>query len=259
MAWLDVFRFLKQNEGSFDSVLLSGSMQLVADRQRLLPSLIERASGVLASNLSSHLAKGEKNRLIFVLPNATQSLGRFLAVSLLLADFVKRQAGDGAILGGDLLLVTQHIRTCVTLLRDVGVRHRSQKLVITEFWPIEVLSQYSPPADSKPRVFVANPGWSAVLGVRQAFGSVVIDVSHPRPSDHLDSLLRQPSIASAPIQIIVIPPWERDRIEELKEKDRQSDLIWAWDPAAVEAIDELLAVKAPAVPKKSAERYIWLS
>jgi hypothetical protein len=258
MAWLDVFRFLKQNEGSFDSVLLSGSMQLVADRQRLLPSLIERASGVLASNLSSHLAKGEKNRLIFVLPNATQSLGRFLAVSLLLADFVKRNAGQNAVIGGDLLLVTQQIRNCVNLLRDVGVSHRSQKLAITEFWPIEVLSQYAPPADSKPRVFVANPGWSSMLGQRQAFGSVVIDASHPRTSNHLEALLKQPSIAFAPKQILVIPPWEHDRIEALSEPNRPSDLIWAWDPAAVEAIEELLGGKSLLPPKKS-ERVIWLS
>ncbi|MEI9975316.1 MAG: hypothetical protein WDO73_26595 [Ignavibacteriota bacterium] len=258
MPWLDTFRALKHEE-TFESKLLRDHLPLVADGRSLSPSLIERASGVLASHLPKSLGKGQKSRLIFVLPNATQSLGRFLAVSLLLADFVKRQAGDGAILGGDLLLVTQHIRNCVNLLRDVGVRHRSQKLAITEFWPIEVLSQYSPPADSKPRVFVANPGWSAVLGERQAFGSVVIDVSHPRTSDHLESLLRQPSVASAPIQILVIPPWERDRIEELKEKDRQSDLIWAWDPAAVEAIDELLAVKAPPPPKQTADRYIWLS
>ncbi|MDX2181568.1 MAG: hypothetical protein SFV18_18380 [Bryobacteraceae bacterium] len=180
-------------------------------------------------------------------------------MSLLLADFVKRQSGQGAILGGDLLLVTQHIRNCVNLLRDVALRHRSDRLAITEFWPIEVLSQYSPAADSKPRVFVANPGWSSVLGQRQAFGSVVIDVSHPRTSDHLETLLKQPSVASAPIQILVIPPWEHDRIAALAEKDRPSDLIWAWDPAAVEAIEGLLTVRSIPTTKKPPERFVWLS
>lgn len=258
MAWPDTFRALKQEE-TFESKLLRGQLPLVADGEKLSPSLIERASGVLASHLPRSLAKGQKSRLIFLLPNATQSLGRFLAVSLLLADFVKKQSGHGAILGGDLLLVTQHIRNCVNLLRDVALRYRSDRLAITEFWPIEVLSQYSPPADSKPRVFVANPGWSSVLGQRQAFGSVVIDVSHPRTSDHLETLLKQPSVASAPIQILVIPPWEQDRIAALAEKDRPSDLIWAWDPAAVEAIEELLAGRSILTTKKPAERFVWLS
>ena len=258
MPWLDVFQALKQSESSFDSVLLRGNLPLVVNGQRLSPSVIERASGVLSSNLPRLLKEGEKNRLIFVLPNATQSLGRFLAVSLLLADFVKRQAGQSAVLRGDLLLITQHIRNCVDLLRNVSLHHRSERLPIAAFWPIEVLSQYAAPADSKPRVFVANPGWSSVFGQRQAFDSVVIDVSHPRTSAHLESILKQPSVASAPIQILVIPPWEQDRIEALWEKDRPSDLIWAWDPAAVEAIEELLGGKS-LTPSKKTGRFVWLS
>ena len=258
MAWLDAFRALRQEE-SFESILLRDRLPLVVDGQRLAPSVIERASGVLAAHLPTQLEPGRKSRLIFVLPNATQSLGRFLAVSLLLADFVKRQEQRGALLTGDILLVTQHIRNCVNVLRDVAVRYYSEKLPIAKFWPIEVLSQYAPTADSKPRVFVANPGWSSVLGDRQAFGSVVIDVSHPRTADHLESLLKQPSVAAAPIQILVIPPWEPDRIEALAEKGRSSDLIWAWDPAAVEAIEELLAPKSLPPSTKQAERYIWLS
>ncbi len=258
MAWLDVFRFVKENEGSFESVLLSGTVQLVANSQQLQPSLIERASGVLASKLSSRLATGEKNRLIFVLPNATQALGRFVAVSLLLADFVKQKVGQNAVIGGDLLLVTQQIRNCVSLLRDIGGRHRSEKIAITEFWPIEVLSQYAPSADSKPRVFVANPGWSSVLGERTAFGTVVIDASHPRTSNHLETLLKQPSIASAPVQILVIPPWENDRIQKLSEPNRPSDLVWAWDPGAVEAIAELLGEISLPRPKPP-DRVLWLS
>src|ERR1700749_3038100 len=142
MPWLDSFSALKQQE-SFESKLLRDKLPLVADGQSLSPSLIERASGMLAAYLPQSFAPGEKSRLIFVLPNATQSLGRFLAVSLLLADFVKRQEGSGPLLAGDVLLVTQHIRDCVNHLRDVAPRNRSEKIPITEFWPIEVLSQYS--------------------------------------------------------------------------------------------------------------------
>ncbi len=259
MPWLDAFRELKHGE-TFESILLRDDVPLVmANGDRLSPSLVERASGVLAAHLPRHLAEGEKRRLIFVLPNATQSLGRFLAVSLLLADFVKRQTCDGPLLAGDLLLVTQHIRNCVSLLREVALRRRSEKLAITQFWPIEVLSQYATSLDAKPRVYVANPGWSSVLGSRQAFGSVVIDASHPRTSDHLADLLKQPSIASAPIQILVIPPWENERIMALSEKGRSSDLIWAWDPAAVEAVEELLGTKPTSPATTPTERFVWLS
>lgn len=258
MAWLDAFQALKQNERSFESVLLRGGVPLVANGESLSPSAIERASAVLAAHLPNHASTSAKTRLMFLLPNATQSLGRFLAVSLLLADFVRRKGGQGAILRGDLLLVTQHIKNCVNLLRSVSLRHRSEQLHITEFWPIEVLSQYAPSKDSNPRVFVANPGWSSVFGQRQTFGSVVIDASHPRTADHLEDILKQPSVAAAPFQILVIPPWEQDRINALAEPGRPSDLIWAWDPAAVEAIEELLGGKK-LPPPKSAGRFLWLS
>ena len=257
MSWLDAFRALKKEE-TFESVLLRDRIPLVVNGQRLSPSLVDRASGVLTAFLPSNLGKGEKRRLIFVLPNATQNLGRFVAVSLLLADFVKRQEGGGPLIEGDLLLITQHIRNCVNLLRDIAVRHRSEKLAITKFWPIEVLSQYAPASNSKPRVFVTNPGWSSILRDRQGFGSVVFDVSHPRTADHLEELLKQPSIESAPIQILVIPPWENDRIAALSESSRPADLIWAWDPAAVAALGELLVTKSISLCTEPTERFIWL-
>ena len=99
MPWLDSFSALKQQE-TFESKLLRDKLPLIADGHSLSSSLIERASGMLAAYLPHSLATGEKSRLVFILPNATQSLGRFLAVSLLLADFVKRQSGHRPNLGG---------------------------------------------------------------------------------------------------------------------------------------------------------------
>jgi hypothetical protein len=125
--WLETFRVLGQEE-TLASKLLGDRIPLVMKGSRLSSSLVERASGVLASQLPLHFTSGEKRRLLFLLPNATQSLGRFLAISLLLADLAYRY-GKGApsrekgrLLQGDLLLVTQHIRECVGLLREVCVR-----------------------------------------------------------------------------------------------------------------------------------------
>ena len=122
--WLETFRVLGQEE-TLASKLLRDRILLMMKGSR---SLVKRARGVLASQLPLHLTPGEKRRLMFLLPNATQSLGRFLAVSLLLADLAHRY-GKGAhsrekgrLLQGDLLLVTQHIRECVGLLREVCVR-----------------------------------------------------------------------------------------------------------------------------------------
>jgi len=70
VSWLDSFGALKQQE-TFESKLLCDRLPLVADGHGLSPSLIERASGVLAAHLPQSLMNGQKLRLILVLPNAT--------------------------------------------------------------------------------------------------------------------------------------------------------------------------------------------
>jgi len=185
-------------------------------------------------------------------------------VSLLLADFVHRQGvgvqheEKGELIRGDLLLVTQHIRECVTLLRGVAVKYGTEALPLTKFWPIGVVSQYSPSPDNSPRVFVANPGWSSSIGEGRTYGSVVIDVSHPRTADHLDKLLAHPSIAAAPVQIIVIPPCEQDRLDHLQTSDRASCLAWAWDPAALDALETAVGTAYSTPPCAASERHVWV-
>jgi hypothetical protein len=262
--WLDSFRALSEAEQLLASILLKDRISLSTNGIRLRTSTLERASGVLATRLATQLAPGGRRRLVFLLPNSTQSLGRFLAVSLLVADFVHRDGRRvpfherGPLLRGDLLLVTQHIRECVALLRAVSVQHGSEALPLSSFWPIEVLSQYTPSLDDRPRVFVANPGWYSTLGERAIFASVVIDASHPRTADHLHGLLAQSTIAAAPVQILVIPPWEEDRLRRLQESHRLTTLAWAWDPAAVTAIERVLSVSTAVTELLEPERHIWV-
>ncbi|MCI0623123.1 MAG: hypothetical protein L0387_15945 [Acidobacteria bacterium] len=264
--WQETFRVLGVDTTTLAGRILQDQIPLANEGSRLSGSLVERASAVLASRLSLQLARGEKRRLVFLLPNATQSLGRFLAVSLLVADFV-HQSGvgvptneKGPLLGGDLLLITQHIRECVHLLRNVSIRYRTQSLPLSSFWPIEVFSKYSPPKDTKPRVFVANPGWSASLDEARTFGMVVIDLSHPRTVDHFERIISQPQIAQSPTQIFVTPPCERERIERLREGGKAAVLAWPWDPAAVDALQEVIEL-----PQHSngvgemLSRFLWLA
>ncbi len=261
--WLDTFRELRLSEQTLDSVLLQDRLPLALNGSSLSTTLLERASGLLAARLPVQLAPGEKRRLVFLLPNATQSLGRFLAVSLLLADFVHRH-GKGALrqekgklIHGDLLLVTQRIRDCVNLLRGLAIKAGSEALSLTDFWPVEVISQYSSPATGNPRVFVANPGWSSAFGTTRTFGSVVIDASHPRTAAHLDEILAKPSVFAAPVQILVIPPCEQSRLDALQDSSRHCCLAWAWDPAALYALADLgrrADIQEPAPP----ERHLWV-
>jgi hypothetical protein len=264
--WQNTFRLLGEDTGTLAGRLLRDQVPLVCGESKVTGSLVERASAVLAARLPLHLARGERRRLVFMLPNATQSLGRFLAVSMLVADFVHRSGvgvspdEKGRLVSGDLLLVTQHIRECVNLLRNVSIRYRSQSLSLSEIWPIEVLSQYSVPVGDKPRVFVANPGWIAAFEGTRSFGTVVVDLSHPRTSDHLERILSQSQILQCPIQVFVTPPCELERINRLREGGSVSVLAWPWDPAAIEALADVLDVAPDAGSNgQSAGRTLWIA
>ena len=263
--WLDTFKEVGQMDSTLASVFLRDRIPLWRRGSRLSGALVERASSVLASRLPVRLKPGEKRRLVFLLPHATQSFARHIAVSLLLADFVHRQSFNvpsgekGRLIPGDLLLITQHIRECASILREVAIRSGTETLPLTKYWPIEVLSQYSPPKDNKPRVFVANPGWAATLGGRRGFGTVVIDFSHPRTADHLDSLLKQPSIDAAPVQILIVPPCEQSRLDRFDEKGRDVCLTWAWDPAAVGALEMIIEPSRSSGQADGVKRFLWLS
>src|SRR3954447_15864775 len=261
--WLETFGEIRQREQTLPSILLQNRLPLALNGSSLSTTLLERASGLLAARLPVQLAPGEKRRLVFLLPNATQSLGRFLAVSLLLADFVHRHGKNvphqeiGKLIHGDLLLVTQRIRDCVHVLQGLAIKAGSQPIALTDVWPVEVISQYSPPATGNPRVFVANPGWSSAFGKSQVFGSVVIDASHPRTVAHLDEILAQPSVFAAPVQILVVPPCEQSRLDTLQDSSRHNCLAWAWDPAALYALDALgskAEIQKPVLP----ERHLWV-
>jgi hypothetical protein len=266
--WLDPFTALQHR--SLGNVLLKDQLPLLQGNRRVSSSVIERASGVLASRLPVQLEKGQQRRLVFLLPNATQSLGRYLTVSLLLADFVHRFGREhgpyvsdtevGALIRGDLLLVTQHIRDCATLLRGLCLKSTAgtRPLPLTDYWSIEVLSKYTPPSNRRPRVFVANPGWLLSGDQRYDLGGVVIDASHPRTAMHLDNLLIQPSIARTPVQILVVPPWEESQLRELTTAGHTTTFDWGWDPAAEAAIDRLVLGRAGLNETNGVNRDLWI-
>jgi hypothetical protein len=260
-SWVETFRNLAKKNHTLASIILRNGLPLVTkDGNRLTSTLVERTSSVMVTRLPLHLQSSEKRRLMFLVPKATQHLGQFLTVSLLLADFVHRfdpripSSEKGCLVNGDLLLITQHIRECISLLREVSIEDTK----LTKFWPIEVLSQYSPPIDDKPRVFVANPGWLGTIDIQRQFHSVIIDASHPRTLEHLDNLLRYPNIESSSVQILVLPPCEPERIEHLRKDHQITHLTWAWDPAASKVLEGIFSPESQVSRQTEVKRFIWL-
>ena len=239
--WVDAFESLADG-GGLPAVVLRDQLPLTGDGARLESSAAERASGVMAARLAltaSQARKGE--RLTFLVPQATQSLARYLTVSLLLADFVHREGNrvpedeQRSLLPGDVLLVTQRIRRCADLLRRLCVG----SLPLSDYWQIEVLSKYTRSITNKPRVFIANPGWNIPEGTRYTFAGAIVDASHPRTAAHLETVLRHPAIRATPLQALVVPPWDRRRLNEVSESsDRLASGLWGWDPAAEAAVEE---------------------
>lgn len=261
IMWVDRFVTLR-DDNPLLSGMLEGRMPITEGDSRLDGTVVERASGVLAARSALSAARGRqagrKKRLNLLVPNATQMLGRYLTVGLLIADFVHR---DGSrvpqnevctLVRGDLLFVTQNIRRCIALLRNL----RLGTLRLTDYWRVEVLSRYSRPVDGKPRVFVANPGWWGALPHGRRFGAVVIDASHPRTARHLPALLGEPSISAAPLQIAVVPPWEEGRLEPLLNGDRDAHSTWVWDPAAAAAVEGALLGRE--VRYETPGRTVWI-
>ncbi len=233
--WVDDLSLLGEGE-TLAAAMLKDEIPLRESGARLVSTGVERVSGVLCARMSVRSGViGGRKRLVIVVPGATQSLGRYLAVSLLLADLVHREGSRvaegerGPLVRGDLLLVTQRIRRCAELLRALRVR----SLALSDCWQMEVLSKYSRPArGTKPRVYVANPGWKPPAGGLRGFGCAIIDASHPRTAAHLEALLDHPTVRSARMQIVVVPPWEDRRLGLLREAEGMECGFWAWDPAA---------------------------
>ncbi len=243
--WVDDLSLLGEGE-TLASAMLKDEIPLRESGARLVSTGVERVSGVLCARLSVRSGVvGGRKRLVLVVPGATQSLGRYLAVSLLLADLVHREGSRvaegerGPLVRGDLLLVTQRIRRCAELLRALRVG----SFALSDCWEMEVLSKYSPPPKgTKPRVYVANPGWKPPAGGMRSFGCVIIDATHPRTAAHLKELLEHPTVRSARVQVVIVPPWEEGRLAALRKAEGMDCGCWAWDPAAASAVAQRFSV-----------------
>jgi hypothetical protein len=260
--WLDAFESLADpSNQSLEARLFRDEMPLRLDGSRLQSSAMQRASGILAAKLALGADTSDRQRLNVIIPGTSPQLGQLLPIFLLLADFVHREGSRvpteerGPLVRGDILLVTQSIRRCVEALRKLGVMVSGTIVPISTYWTIEVLSQYAPAASDRPRLFVANPGWSDTFHGMQKFGCVIVDALHPRTAAHLSRLLTEPSIAGAPLQILLEPAWGRQHILQHKDANLKLNCYWMWDASASRAVEALLRPQPTLSPRA---RDVWV-
>ena len=257
--WADTFHQLVMDSETLPSVLLRNRIPLNLDDQRMETNLVQRASGLLALRLSLTGGRDQPRRLHILTPNLTNTLARQVAIWLILGDFAHRYGSQygfpippgeaGAIVRGDVLVVTQHVTDTVRTLRSM----RLGTIRLTERWRIEPYSKFSPAMDREPRIFVTNPGWMLSSLPARDFGAVIVDGSHPRTLAHIKALLAGP-LGGVAIQVLATPPLEERQMREFTAVKGSS--VWLWDPESQRSVATAVTGGKVAVESVS-NRTIW--
>lgn len=239
------------------------STQLVTDallHRTVLPMdalAFEKISGAISVRTALRLQVSEQT-LLFVVPEATASTARYVAAALLIGDHAHKNSPEQLppeevrrLLKGDMLIVTQAISDSKSKLDELRVG-RGQRL--SDIWDITPLSKYSAPKASKPRVFLANPGWVAKSAAGRRFGAVIIDASHPRTFDQLPALLRTACGCSS-LRICITPPPSESVLAACGYPAKTS--VWLWDSQAKQ--DAQIAVESDdPVIHSIGDRFLWI-
>lgn len=246
----------------WDSALQS-STQLVTHallHKTVLPSdalAFEKVSGAVAVRAALRLLAGEQS-LLFAVPEATASTARNIVASLLIGDHAHANAQgqvphveERHLLRGDIVFVTQAISNGKARLEDLPIG-RGQRL--SELWEVTTLSRYTAAKASKPRVFIANPGWLAKTMNGRKFGAVVIDASHPSTFAQLPQLMRAAS-GCTKLRIAVSPPPAEDVLAACGYPSKLQ--LWLWDSQAKSDAETAVEAHDPK-PRASGDRHLWV-
>lgn len=217
----------------------------------------ERVSGAFAVRAALRLPVGEQS-LLFAVPEATASTARHVVAALLIGDHAHANA-QGALpqvevrplLRGDIVLVTQAISKGKVRLDELHIG-KGQRLA--DIWEVATLSRYTTKKSTKPRVFLANPGWLEKTTGEHQFGAVVIDASHPSTFARLPELMRAASGCTS-LRVAVSPPPTEAMLTSCGYPEKLQ--VWMWDPRArcdAEAVVEAADYK----PYATADRFLWV-
>lgn len=239
------------------------SIQRVTDallHRSVLPQdalAFEKVSGAIAVRTALRLPVGEQS-LLFAVPEATASTARHIVAALLVGDYAHTNAQGQVpqvearhILRGDIVLVTQAISNGKARLETLSVG-RGQRL--SDLWEITTLSRYTAAKSTKPRVFLANPGWlEKTMGGRR-FGAVVIDASHPSTFAQLPQLMRA-AMGCTSLRIGVSPPPAEEVLAACGYPSKLQ--LWLWDSQAKSDAETVVEARDPQ-HRVNGDRHLWV-
>lgn len=246
----------------WDSALQS-STQLVTHallHKTVLPSdalAFEKVSGAVAVRAALRLLAGEQS-LLFAVPEATASTARHVVASLLIGDHAHANAQglvpeveERHLLRGDIVLVTQAVSAGKARLENLSIG-RGQ--LLADLWEVTTLSRYTAAKTSKPRVFLANPGWLEKTMSGRRFGAVVIDASHPSTFAQLPQLMKAAS-GCTKLRIAVSPPPAEDVLAACGYPSKLQ--LWLWDSQAKSDAETAVEARDPK-PRANGDRHLWV-
>jgi hypothetical protein len=246
----------------WDSALQS-STQLVTHallHKTVLPAdalAFEKVSGAVAVRAALRLLAGEQS-LLFAVPEATASTARHVVASLLIGDHAHAnaqgqvpQVEERHLLRGDIVLVTQAVSAGKARLENLPIG-RGQHLA--DLWEVTTLSRYTAAKSSKPRVFLANPGWLEKTMSGRRFGAVVIDASHPSTFAQLPQLMKAAS-GCTKLRIAVSPPPAEDVLAACGYPSKLQ--LWLWDSQAKSDAETAVEARDPK-PRANGDRHLWV-
>lgn len=242
---------------------LQSSTQLVTHallHKTVLPSdalAFEKVSGAVAVRAALRLLTGEQS-LLFAVPEATASTARHIVASLLIGDHAHAnargqvpQVEERHLLRGDIVLVTQAVSAGKARLENLPIG-RGQHLA--DLWEVTTLSRYTAARSSKPRVFLANPGWLEKTMSGRRFGAVVIDASHPSTFAQLPQLMRAASGCTR-LRVAVSPPPGEDVLAACGHPSKLQ--VWMWDSQAKSDAETAAEAQDPK-QRASGDRHLWV-
>ena len=239
------------------------STQRVTDSLLLRPILpnqslaYEKISGAIAVRTAIRLLAGDQ-ALFFVVPEATPSITHCIATALLIGDYAHAN-GAGIVpeheakrlLNGDVLIVTQAISESKAVIGELHIGGGNR---LSDIWDVTPLTRYTSKKSTKPRVFLANPGWMIKIVHDQKFGAVIIDASHPRTFDRLPQLF---SIARgcSSLRFVVCPPPSDAVLAACGVPSRTG--VWLWDLDAKKGAERVIGLP-DLVKHHVGERFLWI-
>jgi hypothetical protein len=216
----------------------------------------EKISAAIAVRLAL-LARSKPRSLFLLVPEASDSTARYVAAGLLVGDFAHKERGNalgvaegGTLINGDLLLITQAVAPSKTALEELKL---GTGFPLGDLWEVAPLTRYMTTGYTKPRVYIANPGWAKYDLAKRPFGAVVIDATHPRTMSQLREILAGP-ISKVPIRIAVLPAVDKAFLRECG--DLSNAAIWLWDPQAKADADAIVGDKA--TETRVVTRTVWV-